>query len=191
MKHLFLVPVVLSLLFPGAVVSDELPLVEEAKLQPVQVTLRRLVQATDYIGSPLQGDRAELFSSDLSGIQKQLDPLCIAAVTINPESRVSATPGDGERILVHGEWSCFLVKIVNEAGVTAPLRVLSEEDAIVADWFVDRPMQERLAGIPLEYRLLLLRPGEPGKVASILTFDIGQGTQDLGFRSDLLLNFDV
>lgn len=191
MKRLFLVPVVLSSLFPGAVFSDVLPVVEEAKLQPVQVTLRRLVQATDYIGSPLQGDRAALFSSDLSGIQKQLDPLCLAAITINPESRVSATPGEGERILVHGEWSCFLVKIVNEAGVTAPLRVSSEESAIVADWFVDRPMQERLAGIPLEYRLLLLRPGEAGKVASILTFDIGQGTQDLGFRSDLLLNFDV
>ena len=85
---------------------------------------------------------------------------------------------------------CFLIKIVNEAGVTAPLRVSSQEEVVIADLFEDRPMSPRLSGIPLEYRILLLKASEEGKVATILTFDVGQGTQDVGFRSDLLLTFD-
>lgn len=169
--------------------AEPFPLVEEAKLQPVRATLQRVVEAGDYIGQPLAVDRATLVAADLGGIQELLDPLCLAAVTINPESRVSVIEGEPPHELAAGEWSCFLVKVVNEAGVTAPLRVLSAEGVVAAQSFSDRPMSERLSGVPLEYRFLLLKAVEPGRVATVLTFDVGQGTQDTGFRSDLLLNF--
>ena len=130
-------------------------------------------------------------SADLEGIQELFDPLCVVAVTINPESRVSVTPGYETPNLVAGEWTSHLVKIVNEAGVTAPLFAVSQESCIAVDVFTDRPLNARLSGVGLEYRIVMLKAGESGKISTVLTFDVGQGTQDLGFRSDLLMNFEA
>lgn len=54
-------------------------------------------------------------------VQKALDPLCLVAVSINPESRVSVLEGAAKKELVQQGWRTFLVKVHNEAGVTAPL----------------------------------------------------------------------
>ncbi|MEM9018238.1 MAG: CehA/McbA family metallohydrolase, partial [Verrucomicrobiota bacterium] len=76
------------------------------------------------------------------------------------------------------------------AGVTAPLRIASEEPEILATVYGDNPVVERLSGAILEYRLLLLRGNQPGKIATVLQFDVGQGTQDLGYRAELIATFD-
>ncbi len=55
-------------------------------------------------------------------LQAVLDPLCLVGVNINPESRVSVVRGAAKAALNEQGWSVFLIKVHNEAGVTAPLR---------------------------------------------------------------------
>jgi hypothetical protein len=111
--------------------------------------------------------------------------------------------------LVRNGWRVFLVKVHNEAGVTAVLRVASPNaappykmstsaaepaasvprSAVLLRWcdvqmFDDRPMARALSGLALEYRILQVYSRDAGQREAKLTFDVGQGTQDLGFRSD-------
>jgi hypothetical protein len=57
--------------------------------------------------------------------------------------------------------------------------------------FTAPPMTERLSGLEAEYVLVLLHSSEAGKREATLVVDVGQGTQDLGFRSELPVLFDV
>jgi len=173
-------------IFATSLHAQELSLTQQ-QLQPVRVNLNRVVQALDYIGWPV----VEQAPADLKAIEAAFDPYCIATVTISPESRVSAEPGPWGPKLVGGEWSYFLVKVINEAGVTAPLAVVSQEPEVAVGVFGDRPMNPRLSGAKLEYRILLAKVDTAGPVSTVLTFDVGQGSQDIGFRSDLLVNFQA
>jgi len=53
------------------------------------------------------------------------------------------------------------------------------------------PLQPTLSGLRLEYRLVSLYSRDAGKREATLTFDVGQGTQDLGFRSETALLFSA
>ena len=53
------------------------------------------------------------------------------------------------------------------------------------------PMTERLSGLEVEYALALIYSHEAGRREATLTFDVGQGTQDLGFRAEVPVLFDV
>ena len=66
-------------------------------------------------------------------IQAVLDPLCLASVSINPESRVKVSLGPAAAELVQHGWRVFLVKVHNEAGVTPPLRLTSPQAAALAE----------------------------------------------------------
>jgi hypothetical protein len=194
--------------------ADRLPLVNDAELQPLRVHIGRLREALDYLGQPLSKDAAAALDAALKepdaakalrGIQETLDPLCLAGVHINPESRVKVAPGAAARMLAEQGWVQFLLKVHNEAGVTAPLKAASPQalsmfnspkDKIEDRWldlksFDDRPLQKNLSGVRLEYRILQLYSRDAGKRAAVLSFDVGQGTQDLGFRNDVTLTFDV
>ena len=59
------------------------------------------------------------------------------------------------------------------------------------EMFVSRPMTDQLSGLRVEYAIALIYSSEAGKREASLSFDIGQGTQDLGFRSDIPILFDV
>jgi len=94
----------------------------------------------------------------------------------------------------------------NDAGVTAPLQVRAPQEMgeggrpwnqpagerwMKLSVYRGRPLAARLSGLPLEYCVLHVYGDEPGRWSGVLQFDVGQGTQDLGFRSDLVVNFDV
>lgn len=208
----------------GLLEAQELPMVFGVESQPLRVHTERLVEAMDYLGMPLPDTtRDELQRAlrtnsprSLGRVQNLLDPYCLAGVTINPESRVKVDPGPAARELVENGWTQFLVKIHNEAGVTAPLRANSPQslpvndarypgtkppqsatDAEAADrWlemqvFEGRPMSPRLSGLELEYRIVQLYSRDAGKRAAVIAFDVGAGTQDIGFRNDVTLTFDV
>lgn len=199
------------------------PMVYQVEAQPVAASIRRLVTALKLAGSPLDPQltmelEKVLGSNDpqmTTRVQELLDPLCLAAVSINPESRVKVLAGTGPHELVQHGWRTFLVKVHNEAGVTAPLRVSSpqaqtfikrssgspdpEKTISAADvrdrWLelttVDRqPLQPQLSGLALEYRLLQLYSRDAGRREATIAFDAGQGTQDLGFRSEAPLLFN-
>jgi hypothetical protein len=101
-------------------------------------------------------------------------------------------------------WRCFLVKVVNEAGVTAPLKAQSANarplagsppDEVADRWldlqvFAQQPLEPSLSGLKVEYRILELYSRDAGKRDATLSFNVGQGTQDLGFRNEISVLFD-
>jgi len=54
-----------------------------------------------------------------------------------------------------------------------------------------QPMTPKLSGLGVEYALALVYSSESGKREATIGFDVGQGTQDLGFRGELPILFDV
>jgi hypothetical protein len=152
----------------------------------------------------------------ISGLEQVLDKYSVAIVDINPESRVKVRPGPAKLELVESGTRVFLVKVINKAGVTArletespnalPVYVPSDESAeppkkiAPADvrdrWMslelYDRdPMPERLSGLPLEYRILEIYSRDQGQRSAKLGFSVGQGTQDIGFRNEMIVLFNA
>lgn len=204
--------------------AESLPLVANVELQPLDAQVERLLQALKSTGSALTDDQILAIRAALSGadeakavekIQKLLDPLCLVGVQINPESRVKVQAGPAPKELIEQGWRVFLVKVNNQAGVTAPLRCSSSNAALLHEawkedpepaqtiakrdvsqrWldvgmFNGPPLSERLSGLALEYRIIELFSRDSGKREAKLAFDVGQGTQDLGFRNEVNLLFD-
>src|SRR5439155_4382621 len=125
-------------------------------------------------------------------IQKLLDPLCLLLVEINPESRVKVARGAAAPELVEEGSRQFLVKIQNDAGVTAPLkaespsaqRLAGSTEGQVADRWLDlmmfdqQPLQPALSGLKLEYRIIALYIRDAGRRDAKISFNVGQGAQD-------------
>jgi hypothetical protein len=53
------------------------------------------------------------------------------------------------------------------------------------------PMTTHLSGLGLEYKILWIYASNYGSIESTISFDVGQGTQDIGFRSEVPVLFDV
>ncbi len=225
-RHIRLLLILLcSVTSLSKIVSGQpIPKVSGVELQPLTAQVRRISDALDYLGQPLPAPVREKLQAAMAQtdsakavllIQEALDPLCLASIQVNPESRVKADPGPVAKTLAQQGWSVFLLKVANEAGVTAPLAVespnalplvkpstssaepkvtipLSEVPNRWADvkMFDDRPMTKTLSGLPLEYRLVQIYSRDAGKREARLTFNVGQGTQDLGFRADVDILFD-
>lgn len=202
--------VVLSIPFP--LLAGDLPVVT-VEHQPLAAQVIRVLDALRMLGEPLPGPvDAELRrlagapadpKQAVAEMQKLLDRNCLAIVHINPESRVKVEQGPAKPELVEQGWRTFLVKVHNEAGVTAPLSAQSpnagtlagSNQGDVARRFLDLksfdkpPMRPRLSGLEVEYRILQLYSRDAGKREAKLSFDVGQGTQDLGFRNDVDILF--
>ncbi len=92
----------------------------------------------------------------------------------------------------------FLIKVENQAGVTPALTVDSPNAGQVPtrtefaiprrfldlELYTKPPIHERLSGLELEYGILQIYCRDRGKREAKLIFSIGQGSQDLGFRSE-------
>src|SRR5207248_7952726 len=59
------------------------------------------------------------------------------------------------------------------------------------EMYTKEPMTGTLSGLKLEYALALISSSEAGKREATLSFDVGQGSQDLGFRAEVPVLFDV
>ncbi len=185
-----------------------LPIVADVEFQPFASQVRRLVEACDYLGSPLrvadkEAIQAALKSNDRKGalekIQGTLDRYALFGIHINPEMRVKVAPGEATPELLEQGWRHFLVKVQNESGSTATLKASSPNaqklhnspQTEVADRWLDlqmfdqQPLAKSLSGLGLEYRILQLYSRDAGKREAKFSFNIGQGTQDLGYRSDV------
>src|SRR3954466_10603842 len=203
--------------------AESLPLIEAVDFQPLSAQVRRVVEALDMLGQPLpeavkQGIARAEQSTDrraaVKAIQQALDEHCLIGVSINPESRVKAMQGPAPATLMQQGWRVFLVKVQNEAGVTAELPAgspnaaplyrrssSSPEPKLVippsevplrwmdVDLVRDRPMKAALSGLEVEYALLQFYSRDAGRREAKISFNVGQGTQDLGFRSDVDILF--
>jgi len=197
-----------------AACESHLPLVTDVPLQPLIAQVTRLLAAAEYLGAPLPPDHQraldEAFkttdeSSAVTAIQRVLDCHCVVGVDINPEMRVKVAPGPARRELVEHGWRHFLVKVHNEAGTTAVLRGISSQarrlagampDELPNLWldlqmFDSQPLTRTLSGLVLEYRIVQLYSRDSGQREATLTFDVGQGTQDLGYRNETPILFTI
>ena len=179
--------------------------------QPLAAQVERLIQALEFLGSPLAPDvRAALSEAGRDGarIQRLLDPQTLLVVHINSESRVKAARGRGEARLVQGGWTPVLVKVVNESAVRSALRISSPQAGPVysggfrnvqgdpgrfleVEMFQAPPMTPGLSGLRVEYAIALIYSSEAGMREATIVFDVGQGTQDLGFRAEAPVLFEV
>ena len=196
---------------------------ETVALQPLAQQARRLETALKYLGQPLTAadhqaiNEAVALADERAGVerlQRVLDPYVLARVSINAESRVKVEQGPAKPRLAQGGTRLFLVKVINEAAVTAPLRVQSVNTGRVYTpssgaprarmeitpeharerWaeiaIYDRPpMRPRLSGLPIEYAILEVYSRDAGQRAATMSFNVGQGTQDIGFRNDVEVVF--
>jgi len=214
----------IAVMASASVGAAELPLMENVEQQPLAAATGRLLDALQYVGAPLpksqeQALRAALKEPDAAksvrAIQEILDPHCLAMVTINPESRVSAEEGPVRKELMQQGWRTFLIKVHNEAGITAALKIESPNAAPlfkrstgsprpeievsprdVPQRFLDivsfdrQPLKPELSGLALEYRIVQLYSRDVGRREAQLEFNVGQGTQDLGFRNAVPILFE-
>ena len=210
--------------------QPELPLVTDVELQPLAAQARRVAEALESLGAPLSPSERQALDAAMSNvdakeagaeIQRILDPHCLASIDINPEMRVKVAGGPAPKELVELGWRTFLVKVHNQAGATAELRVVSPNAQSVHNaggnknasdqyyrkrgagkpslptsqlWldletFNKQPLKKELSGLALEYRVLSLYSRDAGEREAKLEFNVGQGTQDLGFRSEVDLLF--
>ena len=104
--------------------------------------------------------------------------------------------------------------MLNQAGVTAPLRVTSPNSGDVyitsngapepklqlsphdaqerwasISMYDKPPMARRLSGLGLEYKILEVYSRDAGQRSAVMQFDTGQTSQDLGFRSEIMVLF--
>jgi hypothetical protein len=52
-------------------------------------------------------------------------------------------------------------------------------------------MDRRLSGLALDYRVLQIYSRDRGQRSADISFNVGQGSQDIGFRNNILVLFDV
>lgn len=203
-RTLCLSALALAFLAPCAAAQSALPRVEESRWEPVRTCCQRLLAVDGALPPDVTQKLAALLKKDvkdppraLKELQDLLDPLCLAGVSINPESRVKAARGPAAATLVRGQVRVVLVKVANDAGITPALAVSGEElrapgKAGPGRWLEATVMTKRpLSGCKLEYVPLRLTAHETGKREATLKFDAGQGTQDLGFRAEVPILFRV
>ncbi len=210
-------------------------LITNADAQPVLAQTRRLLESLELLGSTLSSKDissiaavlANPSSSDpIAEIQRVLDLYVLLNVRINPESRVSVTKGEAAPGLVQNGWRVFLVKVNNEAGVTAklgctspqsladsgqapnsqvtstgvvpagssrPVHSISAADVmdrwLEVEMFDKPPLTPALSGLPIEYRVIQLYSRDSGKREAQISFDVGAGSRDIGFRNSAAVLF--
>ena len=106
--------------------------VVEVEGQPLAAQANRVVEALDFLGSPmdkntLDGLKKACEMRDATKIQQILDPLTLVNININPEARVKVSRGKAEASIQQNAYTAFLVKVVNEARVTSSLKVFSPQ----------------------------------------------------------------
>jgi hypothetical protein len=182
------------------------------QVRRIETALRYLGQPLSGTDSQAINDAVALSDerAAVDRLQQVLDRYALARVHINPESRVRVEPGAAKPELVQGGARLFLVKVVNEAHVTSPLAVQSPnvgpvyirssgsprarmaltETNVRDRWaeisIYDRaPMRARLSGLGIEYAILEVFSRDAGQRSAQVSFNVGQGTQDVGFRNDI------
>ena len=203
--------------FEGATTALTVP------LQPLAQQARQIESTLAYLGQPLSAEEVSRIdeavaepseSKAVDRLQSILDPHVLAIVQINAESRVKVEAGPAQPELVEAGTRLFLVKVMNDAGVTAQLKVESPNSGDVyiqstgspqppmeltpqqaADRWADislyqnPPMRPRLSGLAVEYQILAIYSRDAGQRSAIISFNVGQGTQDIGFRNDMTILF--
>lgn len=198
------------------------------ELQPFAFNVKRLLQTLEYLGEPVSPRDSLLINKSLEKsnantikeIKDVLNKYCLFYVGINPESRVTVTRGPAKPGLLQNGWRTFLVKVDNQAGVTAMLQALSPQakrdydggekiygmggmamgtkvtkNDIADRWldmqlYTNAPMQATLTGLHTDYFIIQLYSRDAGKRLAEFSFNSGRATQDAGFSKQTDILFN-
>jgi len=203
-------------------------------LQPFADQVRRLERTLSFLGQPLPAADQKAINAALAGsneqaaaskIQAILDKHVLVQVSIDAESRVDAHRGAAAADLIQDGSRIFLVKVVNQAGVTSflhvqspnsgdvymrssgkaiPVRKVTPQEVrerwaevtlyssqLAVGGFKQKPQPQRLTGLSVEYMLLVIYSRNSGERSATLSFDVGQGTQDVGFLNEINILFKI
>jgi hypothetical protein len=127
------ITVVTIVLAGCGVTAAQLPIEPTVEAQPLAAQVRRVVDALEYLGTPLPVEdkkalEAALEAKDVKQIQAVMDKHCVAGVRIgkDPKEALSIQPGPAKRELIEQGWRMFLVKVFNDRGAArAELRAES------------------------------------------------------------------
>src|ERR1700694_415884 len=192
-------------------------------LQPFAQRVRQVQTSFAYLGQPLAQNDGDAINQAIGNaneaaaidrLQQILDKYTLTIVEINAEGRVKGQPGPAKPELVEAGTRIFLVKVINKAGVTAPLiaespnalPVFVQSDsspeppkkisaADTRDRWMDLelydkdPMSPRLSGLPLEYRILQIYSSDQGQRSAAISFNVEQGPEAIGFRNEIVAVF--
>lgn len=187
-----------------ALQAEALPVIATVERQPLAAQVERIVQALELTGEPF-AEKAALAGASVTKIQEILDKHCLVGLEINPEARVKVQQGPAKAELLEQGWRSFLVKVHNQAGLTAAVGVdspnagpMQNQNANTGNrrWmeiqsYTRQPLKVHLSGLEVEYRVIQIYAREAGQREGKLVFDVGQGTQDLGFRSEVDVLFRI
>ena len=194
-------------------------------LQPLAQQVRQLADALNYLGQALPAIELRRINDAIAnpdeaaavvGIQGTLDPYVLLNVDINPEGRVRVEQAAAKPELIQSGTRLFLVKVVNNGHVTAPLNIESPNSGNVfipstgnpappiqltprdsAERWADislyqkPPFRKRLSGLALEYAVLEIYSRDAGQRSAKIALNVGQGSQDIGFRNDVMIVFNA
>ena len=173
-----------------------------------------------FSAAEVRGIHEAIANSDegaaVGALESILDAHVLLRVEINPESRVKVEEGTAKPELVEAGTRLFLVKVVNNAQVRAPFVVQSPNSGDVyvrsngnpapaiqlsaqeskERWanislYQRPPMRPRLSGLALEYAILEVYSRDAGQRSAKISFNVGQGSQDIGFRNDATIPFSA
>src|SRR5262245_55872946 len=206
-----------AIALPAALFAQKLEVIDGVEGQPLGENVVRLVKALDQLGAPLPKDLAKAVNDaaaarDAAAIQKLLDPHVLIQVSLNPEPRVKAARGPADAVLQQYGVTPVILKIANDSTVKKSLAISSPQAGPVysggaarpvkdakpdknhfldVEIFKKEPMTDHLSGLKCEYAIALIASSESGKREATLGFDVGQGTQDQGFRGEVPVLFDI
>ncbi len=194
-------------------------------LQPFADQVRQLESTLSFLGQPLAPKDQDAINSAFANPDPQvavaqaaavLDRYVLAIVTINAESRVGVERGSAPPDLIQDGTRIFLVKVINQAGVTAHLALESPNSGkvyvqsdnnpeppqkltnadVVERWadistYDKPPFDVRLSGLALEYRLLLISSRDAGQRSARISFNVGQGTREVGSLNEITVLFNA
>ncbi len=124
----FLATLLIGVALASSARAEPLPKVLNVEFQPLSAQIRRVAESLEVLGQPLPAEAKAALekayaipnpAQAVRALQEALDPSCLIGVEINPESRVKALQGEAKAVLTQQGWRVFLVKVQNDAGVTA------------------------------------------------------------------------
>jgi hypothetical protein len=196
--------------------AADIPVVD-VEGQPLAENVKRVLTTLDTLGTPLPEEATKTLKKaaedkDAKKLQELLDKHALFAITINPEARLKVAKGPGSTSIQQSGWTPVVVKVMNDSTVKKQLKIMSpqagerfsgrgdknpKDDPKIADRFLgvevytQPPMTDTLSGLKVEYAIALIYSTESGKREATIGFDIGQGNQDLGFRGETPVLFEV
>jgi hypothetical protein len=104
--------------------------------QPLAANVRRVIEAFQFLGSPLPAEEVEKLQAaakdrDAKLLQKLLDPRVLLLAHINPESRVKVRRGPAAAELQQLGFTPVLIKVLNESTVTKRMKLVSPQAGAV------------------------------------------------------------